>query len=213
MMMRKTFSSRWVVCVCIAVMGSTTAFGNLVNGDFSITDPLHGDFGWDPPIGVEVGTGKATFLEDPPLGPDLMTLSQDVTLGAGNYILSYDISFISTAKADTDVLEVLWDSTPLLSMNNKGVDDYTSEGLTEYDDSDPETVWWYGTVEHPIAISNPSGEQHLLKFSLSLDNEDPPEFTIVTIDNVKIVPLPGSVLLGGLGLAIANWRLKRRRAV
>jgi len=36
--MRKTFSSRWVICVCIAVMRAGTAFGDFVGGDLSIAD-------------------------------------------------------------------------------------------------------------------------------------------------------------------------------
>ena len=203
--MKKTFSSRWVICICMAVMGSTTAFGDLVNGDFSIADVLHPDFGWMLSGGAQVEGGKAVFEEEDAPFDLNMTLSQDVTLESGNYILSYDIFFSSSVMNESDLFEVLWGGTPLLSMNNEGLDDYTSlYGLTE-GSSVPDEILYFGTVEHPIAVST---LWTTLEFRLSPDNTGR---TFVSIDNVEIVPVPSAVILGSLGLTFSGWMLKRKR--
>ncbi|MHC4351496.1 MAG: hypothetical protein ACYTE3_08835 [Planctomycetota bacterium] len=35
--------------------------------------------------------------------------------------------------------------------------------------------------------------------------------SILGVDNVQVVPVPGAVLLGAIGLGFANWRMRRRR--
>lgn len=204
--MKKAFSNKWVICVCIAVMGSTTAFGDFVDGNLSNAAPdLSGG-------AIVLGGTLAIFNEEDSLGADTMTLNQEVELGPGNYILSYDIFFFSGAPADSDFFNVTWGGgTPLLSMNNKGEDNYYElYGLTEeIDPAHPDWITWFGTVEHSLEISSPLLTNELM-LSLQVDHSTP-DFTRVSIDNVEIVPVPSSLLLGGLGLAVANWRLKRRK--
>ncbi len=206
--MKKAFSNKWVIWVCIAVMSSSTASGDLVNGDFSITDISDPDFGWTLSGGAEITGGMAVFDELSASSSE-MTLFQPVELGQGNYILSYDISFSSSDKSESDIFKVLWGGTPLLSINNEGLKDYNAlYGLTEGFGA-PGEIWWYGTVEHSLAISSPSTNP--LMFSLEVDNDS--AYTLVNIDNVEIVPVPPAAILGSLGLTFSGWLLKRKRMV
>ena len=203
--MKSAFSSRLVICVCIAVVGSTTAFGDFVSGDLSNAAPVVSG-------GAVVDGTLATFNEEESGSSDFMTLKQEVQLDPGDYILSYDLYFFSGDPSDSDYFNVtLGGGDPLLSMNNNEGEDYTSYGLTKIIDSaHPNWITWSGTVEHSLEISSHFEGDLLL--SLEVDHSDQGgHFTKVSISDVKIVPLPGSLLLGGLGLVVANWRLKRRK--
>ncbi len=173
-----------------------------------------------------MASGVARFEEFPnvsPFSPTTQALEQFVELESGNYTLSYDVRFYSTAKNESDIFEVLWGGTQLLSMNNNGLDNYTSlYGLDEWAAGDE--IWYSGTVEHSLApISTTS--TNLLEFSLSLDNEiaqesegwrDPGKTTVI-IQNVAIslaptgpvVPTPGAALLGVVGMSTVAF-LRRR---
>jgi len=97
----------------VTVVGLRTAFGDLVNGDFS--DPADPTFGWTL-SGAEEESGRIVFREEPPTTPAPMTLSQSVELGPGDYILSYFVSFYSSGRGETDFFKVEWGSEQLFSL-------------------------------------------------------------------------------------------------
>ena len=48
-----------------------------------------------------------------------------------------------------------------------------------------------------------------LEFNLAHDYTDVWDTTVL-LDNVELVPIPGALVLGTLGLGLAGWKLRRR---
>ena len=65
-----------------------------------------------------------------------------------------------------------------------------------------------------LDVSGFRGQQVELVFSLDHDYDDC-YYSTVCLDNVavSVIPAPGAFLLGGIGLSLAGWKLRRRRTL
>ncbi len=135
-------------------------------------------------------------------GGDAATLSQTFTAPAG-YVLSFDYFFDfgdDIYHADTAKATLRWSShEEVLFQHNFGNE------LSDFENKD----WSH------VAFVLPTTGGYSLQFEVA-DVYDPlaevPAYeSILGVDNVSVVPVPGALLLGALGLGSAGGLLRRLR--
>lgn len=196
-------------CIILLTCQVSQAGFTIVNGDFS--DGLNG---WTVDSGnVSDGGGFALFEEHPTL--ILSTLFQEFTLPTGVQSLSFDVTLSAVAGGVSDPFAFSDSFTaslldpvtldPLIA--NPGFSDFYFQDNTGFEDT----------------IASVSGNHITLDlFGLGLDGLDAALYfdligsddgflTSVSIDNVQVsvIPVPGALLLGSIGVGLVGW-LRRR---
>jgi hypothetical protein len=210
---------------------TSAANADLVNGGFEdglaewtptgtvdvvgMEDPSRDGWIWQPvPVGGvwEPLPGSTSFasLWSTGWGGDVATLSRTFDASAGD-VLSFDYFF------DYGDFWPNYDSARG-TLKGSSVDEMV---LFEYntitDPSDPRynTLAEFANVDWtPVVVVLPATDKYTLTFTVT-DIYDPlwgPAFeSILGVDNVSVVPLPGALLLGALGLGSAGSLLRRLR--
>jgi hypothetical protein len=140
-------------------------------------------FDYFPTYGMYVDTVGS------PDGNDLETsgeITANVDLNPGNYVLSYDLAGSQRSKVDAGTVTVSVDSSVVATHNLKWDDPFMTFTYA-FSISSAKTV--------PISFTG-SGASNIGPL---LDNVE-----------VGIIPAPGAVLLGGIGVALVGWMRKRR---
>jgi hypothetical protein len=188
-----------------------SAIANITNGTFD-TDLI----GWTPQGEVTWDGGRAklapTYLY--PFGEDQVvpendnsSLSQTFNLEENSKTLSFDV-YMETERGETDKFTALLDGTQFYYWD--------SSDYEEFDD----TVVWLTDVDGysktvNLDVSGSLTGSHTLAFNLYNDYEDYVN-TWIYIDNVDVsgdfpvIPVPGAVVLGGIGVGLVGW-LRRRK--
>jgi len=187
------------------------------NGDFS-TDISIVDNGWDiPAILVDWSVDDLAVFFMPDTDEQIVnsTLSQEITVDPDFPILSFDVLM------ETDLPPLPETDTFTASLN--GVTFYT---LPSDDDRIDEWGVFAETVTWDVSSSiGPIGSDPVeveLVFNLKhdyfdgLDDDGITEIDAVTtvrLDNVALVPVPGALVLGSIGLSLAGCWLSKRRTL
>lgn len=127
---------------------------------------------------------------------DVSTLSQTFTSNAG-LLLQFDYFFDFGDVApyyDWSLCTLSWtgSSVTLFEYNTSG-----------HELNDDENIGWTR-----ILYTLPATNTYMLEFTTA-DGVEPGYESILGIDNVQIVPAPGAVLLGMLGLSVAGVKLRK----
>jgi hypothetical protein len=209
--MSKTVCTRIpVVCMVVSlfVLSIASAAPTLQNGDFSTP----GLAGWTVEYGtVTDGGGYALFQED--AASLSSTLTQTFNLPAGSQTLSFELLMTSESDGGPPTF-VSWPDTFTASLLDPITLDplIFNPGYTEFyyldNTSLEQTV---GTVSGNIVtldVSSLAGKDVLLSFDLW--GSDDGMSTIVKLDNVTVsgltvVPAPGALLLGSIGVSLIGW--------
>ena len=168
---------------------------DLMNGDFS--DSLNG---WDVDEGIVewFSPGVAKFSPDNNNEPDRSTLSQQFEMNDLALNLSFDfvIDVVGTNGGESDIFKV-----ELIRLD-------TLEVVYSKDWEEPDE----GSFPHmdTFDVSSLAGKEVKLIFDLDHDYSDFLQ-TTVSLDKVAVslVPAPGAVLLGILGLSAAGLKLRK----
>jgi hypothetical protein len=209
--MKKKSHVEWVAsCVLVVLCTALPVCAGITNGDFSTP----GLYGWMVEYGtVTDGGGFALFEED---AFDLSsTLSQQFTISALALELSFDVVMSSDGDyeswPDAFMASLLDPVTfdPLVSNPGVGVTDFYYLDNTGYE----ETVATVSGNKVILDVSGFRGLDALLSFDLwaSADGMT----TTVNLDNVNItvIPAPGALLLGLIGMGtVGLWRKIRHLA-
>ena len=202
--MKKRYNIIVAAAAALFLVSVQPALADLVNGDFS--EDFTGNT--DPALGWAVTTGPVDWADwsvDAPAAffrPDgaaaSSTLRQWITVDPGFSMLSFDV-LMETEFVDyeTDVFTAFLDTMELYTLSSS---DLISDDVSQFEDTvicDVSSFVGLGSFE--------------LVFNLAHDNTDGE--TTVLLDNVALVPVPGAVVLGGLGLSLAGWRLRKRRTL
>ena len=204
------------VAMTVVAFVSLTAFADLVpqNGDFS--DGLNH---WTVEYGsVTNGGGLALFQEDP--GFLTSTLSQQfITIPAGATQLSFDVLMSAVPGGDTDPFAAP-DAFTASLLNPLTLDPLVfNSGYSDFFYMDNtgglETIAAVSGSMVALDVSGLAGLDAYLVFNLVAGEDG--MTTTVNLDNVNVsvVPLPGAVILGLLGLTsgLISLRIKREKSV
>ena len=218
-----------ISCSLTLVCGSA-ALGDLVNGDFSA-----GSSGWSYNF-VTFDSGVAVMLQDP-AGSDSF-LEQQFTIPAGSTSLSFEYKAYFGADGVGMFWASLCPDSYGVSPGDFDADglpdaedpDDDGDGIPDYTDPMPLTPTflsdsgsWGLFAGAGVAVNEDIGDGwatvtlDLTGISLPLDavvtftkSTEWGSGDTITIDNVSVVvPLPGAVLLGMLGLGVAGTRLRK----
>lgn len=194
---RNVTSTFVVLAVLLFFSGFNSAHAALID--------LH-DFYSDPTVTVSPAWSPgltATFTEDPLLTPVLLSndpgLSDDevifAEIGGVGQILSFNFDFVEPAGNHDEFGAFVIDASTGLSAGApfEFFVDYTDSGAVSFD------------------LSSLSGEILGLQFQLSAFDFD--LGSTLTISNVELnpVPVPGAVLLAGLGLVTSAFGILRKK--
>ena len=199
----------FVSCLLGAVMAVPTASAglSLQNGDFS-----SGLTAWTVEYGsVTDGGGFALFQEDPAFLTS--TLSQQFTIPAGATQLSFDVLMSAAPGGDTDPF-VAPDAFTASLLNPLTLDPLVfNSGYSDFFYMDNtgglETIAAVSGSMVALDVSGLAGLDAYLVFNLVAGEDG--MTTTVNLDNVNVsvVPLPGALLLGLLGITSAAGLLHR----
>lgn len=190
-----------VLSVLLSLVAAQPTPADIANGDFSFDISVPGN-GWDPPAGP---VDWVDWSEDAPAAyfhPDgtagQSTLSQTITVASGFSVLSFDVVMETEflGGGETDVFTASLGSTELYSLSSS---DLTASRFEE-------------TITRDVSSFIGQGQVALV-FKLAHDNSVGDPVTTVLLDNVELVPVPGAFVLGGLGLSLAGWGLRKRRSL
>ena len=179
------------------------------NGDFSDDISISGN-GWDITAGVvawDIVDQAAFFKQDPDDDASVTdsTLSQTITVDPKFPILSFDVLMTTIDPSETDFFTVTLGTELLYTLPSTDVPPPLISGDSS---SFEETVT--RNVSFLINTSDPQPVDVKLEFNLQHSYDDGP--TVVRLDNVALVPVPGALVLGSIGLSLAGcWLGKRRR--
>ncbi len=189
-MERSNSLSLAVVTATICVLFSTPAlWADITNGDFS--SDLLGT--WDQ-SGVDLEGGKAIFDEREGSTSDhVFYLEQTIDIETGLQLLSFDIMIdgVPWPQGETDHFRVFLNGGDPIHEWDSSIDPLVV----------PETTWSY----YSEAMSDV-----ILRFEFDFDYDTSIDATRVELDNVRLTPAPGAVLLGMLGLSVAGVKLRKR---
>jgi len=199
--MEKTTGVTFVATVCVAVLIATTqpVIAGITNGNFYNEVNPNDNFGWETASGqvdfTDGDDGHAVLVQGPDVSPPDSVLYQLVTLEDNENWLSFHLLMnTGPPPGETDYFYA--------TLNGTVVCDTWSSKAIVVDE------YGYGTREEIITfdVSTWARSSYDLVFRL---NHDPIDgYTEVTIDGVMltsgppIVPVPGALLLGGLGSAL-----------
>jgi hypothetical protein len=199
-----------------------TVYVNPIDTEFSrdswlygLQPPFPSDF-WNP----TEGDYFASLWSTDSFGTDTSTLTQTFTLGASQPGVKFDYFYdFGDFMEVVDTSDPGYDpSNPLTWIMVPGYDPariYVADSLSTVwemtindpangtDLGDDENIDWTtvsvpllpGTYTIGFEINDPTGQYE----------------SLLGVDNVQVVPVPGAFLLGAIGLGVANWRLRRRR--
>lgn len=219
------------VVIIVLALSNLTAFAlpTLQNGDFS--EPNLAGWNW---TGLVTNTdndgnalGYALFVEvlqgqvpGETITPS--TLGQEFSFPEGALTLSFDIEISPPGDESDSFTAYLYDNStdlyPLIS--NESGDEFfyiNTEYLNDPDPNDPppgslNTVATFDGQTVTLDISGLQDPNAYLLFSLNPEIDD--FQTFVELRNVKIsvIPAPGALVMGGIGLGCVTW-LRRRRTL
>ena len=155
---------------------------------------------WDP----TQGSYFASLWSTDGFGTDTSTLTRTFTtptwtMGSNRVQFDYFYDFGDITPFEDParifVMDSLGNSVFDMTIN----DPFAGTGL-----GDDENIDWT-----TMSVWLPSAGTYTLGFEI---NDSIGVFeSILGVDNVQVVPVPGAVLLGAIGLGFANWRMRRRR--
>jgi len=217
------------ICVVAGLMlAASSAQANLTNGSFETGDLTgwsaivppgasisvvtnHADTGTYPvapfaPTGITnwAPTDGSNFALLKPDGPQTITRLYQSFYAPAGYTLTFDY---------------FWDSQDYKPFNDKaGGRILSGAGLggpvvtnlfVETVNSDPVNYW--GTPWTTVSYTFASSGTYTLVFGIK-NVLDPNLDSYLGIDNVKLIPAPGAILLGSIGIGLVGW-LRRRRTL
>ena len=153
---------------------------------------------WDP----TEGDYFASLWSTDGFGTDTSTLTQTFTASlVTGLVLEFDYfyDFGDITPFEDPAWIYVTDSlgNPIFDMTIN--DPFMSTGL-----GDDENIDWT-----TVSVGLPTAGTYTLGFEI---NDSIGVFeSILGVDDVQVVPVPGAFLLGAIGLGFANWRLRRRR--
>jgi len=100
------------------------------------------------------------------------------------------------ATAHVNIMDSLGNSVWFMSINDPGA----GTGL-----ADDQNIDWT-----TMSVWLPSAGTYTIEFHMN-DHPLGGFESILGVDNMQVVPVPGAFLLGAIGLGFANWRLRKRR--
>lgn len=204
-----------IICFLVSVQPIRA---NLVNGQFTHdftgnTDP-HLDWSVEQGVVQHVlvgGDGKAQFIPGTLSNPySNSTLSQAFTLHPQSLILSFDRD-MEILGGETDTFKAwLLDSNgnSLVSVpNGTGYFYLLNSSYNE------DIVSGMSVIGNTVSLNVSSWSNSDVKLVFDLNHEYEGLETKVFLDNVavSVVPIPGAVFLGSIGLGYSGLRLRRRR--
>lgn len=193
----KNLTSTFVVlAVLLFFSGFNSAHAGLIDLNDFFAVPV-------PGVTVSLDGSTATFVEDPVLGVALLSNDPglgdpEVIFGGVGQILSFDFDFIEPTESPPNNDEF---GAFIIDSSTGGSVGPAFEFFVQ------DTV--SGTVS--FDLSSLSGMTLGLQFQLSslpvpLDES---LSSTLTISNVELVPVPGAVLLGMIGLSVAGLKLRK----
>jgi len=177
------------------------ALADVTNGTFD-TDLS----GWtvDPSNSVIPDSGAALFFQT---STDHSVLSQEFLIDPLSLTLSLDVvmNVEGEGGAETDHF-----TAKLLDELDQPVAPISLEGY--FARLDGGTAGTFSDTFN-VPVSSLIGQEVTLILDLFHDDDDFETTAIVDNVSVSVVPVPGAVVLGSLGLGLAGWRLRKRRPI
>lgn len=211
------------ICVVAGLMlAASSAQANLTNGSFETGDLT----GW-PTIVPSGGSINVVTSHSEPAPPATGTTNWAATDGSYFALLKTDgpqswtmLGQVFYAPAGyTLTFDYFWDSQDYKPFNDMaGGRILSGAGLGgplvtnlffESVNSDPVNYW--GTPWTTVSYTFASSGTYTLVFGIK-NGLDGILDSRLGIDNVKLIPTPGAILLGGIGIGLVGW-LRRRRTL
>ena len=207
-----------IFILAIVVLAAGSAQAGLTNGSFETGDLT----GWTTVLPTGASASAVTSHSDPggtgttSWGPtDGSYFALVKTDGPGSLSMLYQ-SFYATAGASMS-LDYFWDSGDFIPDATTGTllagigtgGPVVSTLFAHNVSSDPLDFW--GTPWTSVSYTFGCSGMYTLLVEVSNGLDDIFD-SYVGIDNVNVIPAPGAILLGSLGLCVVSW-LRRRRTL
>ena len=192
--LQMTVAALGVCLVATAPVQADISNGDFENGsaDWSVSSDQFVAFSSN--YYADTGTAATLSESDEYADYSYTTLWQDSVNFEEGEVLSFDFWLATEGGAETDWFYVLLNDGPTENVVYSKSTDGFEDGDVFHDD---------------VTIPGVSPGEYTLMFRLV--GEDDGLFTAATVDNVRLVPVPGAALLGGLGLCTAGWFCRRER--
>ena len=221
-MIKRSFFTSIIVCFVSLLVLAESAPADLMNGDFSAdfsgnTDPA---LGWAvtagpvdwfvgvPPVGSSIDVPAAFFKPDPDEIVANSTLSQMITVDPGFSALSFDIFMTTDLPTESDTFTASLGTQLLYTLPSSaliGDGEVTFAETLTYDVSSFIST---GPVKLEFNLAHDYNDGGTDALGNEIDSK-----TTVLLDNVKLTPIPSTIILGSLGLTFSGWLLKRKRMI